>query len=202
MNKMKFNSISTTLLLTSVLMLPNASHANFLDKLNKGLGKVGQVLGTVSGTTSSTQTASKSSDSVFADASDEQVEQIVKVAMTRSGVPEVDKSLDEAKENIAQMMLLASCSDNWNLNFGAIQSPDEQMMGWKGVLSRMPYHPKDRCATAQSMGGFKKPAQNILEFKVIYSSTISGEASTCQVRLRDQYGTGNWLVAGHACGWN
>ncbi|OOR89921.1 hypothetical protein B0181_05790 [Moraxella caviae] len=176
------------------------SQASFWDKVGQGLGVVNKTLGVITGNTATTE--SHRSDKVFARASDTQLEQIAKVVQTRTGRADIDQTLNEAQDNIFEMILKASCSDNWRLNFGRIQSPEEEWLSRDGVGSKMVHHPKDRCATVQSMGSFAKPAKNIIEFKIIYASDISGEANSCKAKLRDQYGTGEWLVSEHFCTWN
>ncbi|WP_294034064.1 hypothetical protein [uncultured Moraxella sp.] len=197
MNKVRLSKVATVTALSAVIALPSVSQANFLDKLNKGLGKVTQVLGTVGTATSGT--AKTVNSSPFADATDDQIQKIVDASLIRTGVAHIDKTLDEAKENIGEMMLMASCSKADNLNFGRIQAADAYTIFTNGVLSKVNHHPKDRCMTAQSMGGFKKPANNQIEFNVVYYSEISGEGTTCEVIMRDDYGTGNWLVKKHWC---
>ncbi len=107
-------------------------------------------------------------------------------AMVKEAAPEISAYIEK----------VACLADYKGLSamdiFGTPGTPLGSMLGGSRPMRTMSYHDKSQCLSVKRVHGWKAPANNALEFEVIYSADDSGEAGKMTheaVRQPD----GTWL---------
>ena len=196
MGKITFKSWGAVVLLVS----SSVSYAGWADELSKGLGVLNSVLGAASSkptsTTSMGSSTQISDESSIARPTDEQINKIARNLQVKTNDAALDKAIGEAKNNIAKVLLAASCQvKGFNLAAGDAMSADHS-----STHSIIPFEPssmmsRTECLDVSNVSGWKLFNPKQLEFKVIYSSPTYGTPATRKIVMKNDYG--QWLLYSH-----
>lgn len=189
------NILKLTILL-SILIVTNYANAGFFDEVNKALGTVNQVLNTVNTATGNNGTSgdvvtSTSSSSAIASPTDSQLANIASSLSVKTGDVKLDNAISGAKQNISQVLLVASCQiKGYDLAAGDALSPSHSSN--HSIIPFMVGEPKDKCLTVNNVGGWRLDEEDTLKFSAVFSSNATGKPETRHFTMKNEYG--KWLL--------
>ena len=163
-----------------------------LETTNAVLGATNSVLGAATGTSYSSSSRSSSSYSRSPHPTAEQQLKIDNLAFKASNA-QIQRAIAEAKPNIQKILRETSCFNNKALTPYLTSKANSGGSAWFSRLSwKFNHHPENKCVDVAKVYGWKMPAKNILDFVAVYSSEISGETTSVQIRMEKE--DGEWLL--------
>lgn len=117
-------------------------------------------------------------------------------AFVRTSDVRIAQAIAEAQPTITAITKRIACFPGNALDVPRILGPymAPEYHGPYGAMSEVSYHPKSQCLTVNRVDGWRMPALNALEYRVVYVSDQSGHSVSKNYRLIKQP-DGTWLVA-------
>lgn len=189
----KYLAIFSTIGLLSI-----NGHAGFWNDVNNTLNTTSTALNVLNGksNTKAVKDTVSSQTIPLAPITEIQSQRIKQLVQANTSDEFLNQAILEAKPNIEGLLSLASCqNDDWRLMVGKYKSPHSTGLLYP-VIPKMKYHPLNQCLTVQSVGNWRMPVRDALNFTTVYASDVSPESTKMHIDMKREP-NGQWYVTVH-----